>query len=149
MALSAMDVHVASTEETRCRPFVRNIPLLAEALLQRRQIRGRRDRYQYRQITRQCLKMLSGSEISIYTILDERARELSYEERRWPTLLRMGSSLNGGSNEVMKKQLLQNAMYTSDFPFYTGTIEWTLFPIPVKYIQMNSEAELEQNPGWK
>ena len=50
----------------------------------------------------------------------------------------MGSSLNGGSNEVMKKQLLQNAMYTSDFPFYTGTIEWTLFPIPVKYIQMNS-----------
>jgi len=61
----------------------------------------------------------------------------------------MGSSLNGGSNEVMKKQLLQNAMYTSDFPFYTGTIEWTLFPIPVKYIQMNSEAELEQNPGWK
>ena len=51
-------------------------------------------------------KMFSASEIDIYTILDERARELSFEERRWPTLLRMGSNLNGGSNEVMKKQIL-------------------------------------------
>ena len=32
--------------------------------------------------SRQCLEDVSGSEISIYTILDERARELSYEERR-------------------------------------------------------------------
>lgn len=94
-------------------------------------------------------KMFSASEIDIYTILDERARELSFEERRWPTLLRMGSSLNGGSNEVMKKQLLENAMYTADHPYFVGSIDWTLFPIPLKYIQLNSGAVMEQNPGWK
>ena len=94
-------------------------------------------------------KMFGSSEVSIYTILDERARELSYEERRWPTLLRMGSSQGGGSNDVMKKQLSNNAMYLADFPYYVGGIEWTLFPIPLKYIQMNSDAEMEQNPGWQ
>lgn len=94
-------------------------------------------------------KMFSASEIDIYTILDERARELSFEERRWPTLLRMGSSLNGGSNEVMKKQILDNAMYTADHPYYVGGIEWTLFPIPLKYIQLNSGAVMAQNPGWE
>lgn len=97
----------------------------------------------------QAAKTFSGSEVDIYTILDERARELSFEERRWPTLLRMGSSLNGGSNEVMKKQLTENAMYLADFPYYVGGIDWTLFPIPLKYIQMNSDVPMEQNPGWK
>ncbi|MGN1221566.1 MAG: RagB/SusD family nutrient uptake outer membrane protein [Candidatus Cryptobacteroides sp.] len=91
---------------------------------------------------------LSAGDMTIYEILDERARELSYEERRWPTLLRMGSSLNGGSNEVMKNQIMKNAMYVADYQYYTGSINWTLFPIPLKYIQMNSEAEMPQNPGW-
>ncbi|MBQ6578295.1 MAG: RagB/SusD family nutrient uptake outer membrane protein [Bacteroidales bacterium] len=93
-------------------------------------------------------KLFSGSDVSIYTILDERARELAFEERRWPTLLRMGSSQNGGSNEVMVNQLKKNAMYLADFTYYTGDIAWTLFPIPTKYIQMNTEAEMSQNKGW-
>jgi len=88
------------------------------------------------------------SDIDIYTVLDERVRELSFEERRWPTLLRMGTTLNGGSNDVMKNQLYNNAMYTVDFPYFVGKINWTLFPIPLKYIQMNSGAEMAQNPGW-
>ncbi|MBQ8071102.1 MAG: RagB/SusD family nutrient uptake outer membrane protein [Bacteroidales bacterium] len=91
--------------------------------------------------------LFSASQIDIYTILDERARELSYEERRWPTLLRMGSSVDG-KNEVMVNQLKKNAMFIADFTYYTGEIGWTLFPIPLKYIQMNSEAEMAQNKGW-
>ena len=94
----------------------------------------------------QASKLFSAGEITIYTILDERARELCYEERRWPTLLRMGGN---GSNEVMKNQLKNNAMYWADFSYFVGDLEWTLFPIPVKYIQMNSGAVMEQNPGWK
>ena len=147
---SAMDVHVA--QYGRDWYVVRSSEtylLLAEALYRDGKSEDAATAINTVRSRANASKMFSGSEISIYTILDERARELSYEERRWPTHLRMGSSLNGGSNEVMKKQLLQNAMYTSDFPFYTGTIEWTLFPIPVKYIQMNSEADLGQNPGWK
>jgi len=97
----------------------------------------------------QASKLFSEGEVTIYTILDERARELCFEERRWPTLLRMGSSLNGGSNEVMKTQLKNNAMFIADFSYFVGNIDWTLFPIPIKYIQMNSDAVMEQNPGWK
>ena len=89
----------------------------------------------------QATKLYTPAEVTIYAILDERAREVVYEEHRWPTLLRIGG-------DVMKNQIMNNAMYVADQPYFTGTIQWTLFPIPLTVIQMNSGATIEQNPGW-
>lgn len=87
----------------------------------------------------------------IYTILDERARELAWEEMRWPTLLRMEAQ--GKKNEVLRHQLMNysqgvndcaNADFKSrEFP------EWSLFPIPYDVIMLNKDKEIEQNIGWK
>lgn len=82
-----------------------------------------------------------GTGIDIYTILDERARELAYEERRWCTLLRMESG-------VLATELKNHAMYTADYPVYTADISWSLFPFPQTVIDSNSGHVLEQNPGW-
>ena len=91
-------------------------------------------------------KMLSASDIDIYTILDERTRELSWEEHRWPQLLRLAKS--GTENEVMHHQLMNHAMYIHEVPIYKGEIRWSLFPIPQFIIQANKDAKIEQNPGW-
>ncbi len=91
-----------------------------------------------------CAKLYTGSEVDIYTILDERIRELSYEEQRWATLLRIGG-------DELKNQLMDNAMYVADAPtpIFTGTIDWDLLPIPEDaFISINTGAEIEQNPGW-
>ena len=87
------------------------------------------------------------SNITIRDILDERARELAYEEHRWPTLLRLDSS--NGSNEDMKYQLTNYTMYTDDCGLDGITPKWTRFPIPLTVINLNSEVVLEQNPGWE
>lgn len=91
--------------------------------------------------------MLSAADMSLYTIIDERARELNWEEHRWPTLLRMGGN---GKNEVLHHQMVYNSRYTRDYPTFAGkeAPAWTLFPIPYDVIQLNSEVVLEQNPGW-
>lgn len=93
-------------------------------------------------------KMYGEGEVDLFTILDERARELAWEELRWPTLLRMGGN---GSNDVMKRQLEKHSLSTEDVPVFAGQTfpEWTLFPIPFDVIALNSGAELTQNPGWK
>lgn len=89
-----------------------------------------------------CAKLFNENEVDIYTILDERVRELSYEEQRWPTLLRIGG-------EVMKNQLYNNAKYVADQPVFSGTIRWELLPIPKDaVISVNTGAEIQQNPGW-
>lgn len=91
--------------------------------------------------------MYSAGEVDLYTILDERARELSWEEMRWPTLLRMGGH---GENEVMHTQLENHSLGTEDTEMFKGQAfpSWTLFPIPFSVIDLNSGAVLEQNPGW-
>jgi hypothetical protein len=89
----------------------------------------------------QATKLFTAADINIYTILDERAREVVYEEHRWPTLLRIGG-------DVLVNQVTNNAMYIADQPYYVGTFTWRLFPIPLQVIQMNSKAVIEQNPGW-
>ena len=87
------------------------------------------------------------STITMRDILDERARELVFEEHRWPTLLRLDSST--GSNEDMKYQLTHFTAYVNDNGLQGITPEWTLFPIPLTVINLNSEVQLQQNPGWK
>ena len=91
-----------------------------------------------------------GTDNGIYTILDERARELAWEEMRWPTLLRMEAQ--GKKNEVLRHQLMNysqgvndcaNADFRSrEFP------DWSLFPIPYDVIMLNKDNPIEQNEGW-
>lgn len=95
----------------------------------------------------QASYMLTAADMSLFTIIDERARELAWEEHRWPTLLRMGGN---GQNEVLHFQLTHNSRYTRDYPTFAGkeNPKWTLFPIPYDIISLNSDAMIEQNPGW-
>ena len=83
---------------------------------------------------------------TIHSMYQERTRELSWEEHRWPTLLRMGKT--GATNEVMHHQINNHAMYVNDLPVYKDGIKWSLFPIPQSIIQMNVDAPMKQNPGW-
>lgn len=93
-------------------------------------------------------KLYSAGEVDLYTILDERARELAWEEMRWPTLMRMGGA---GENEVMHHQLEKFSEGTYDLGAFAGREfpKWTLFPIPFNVIDMNKDATMEQNPGWE
>jgi len=87
-------------------------------------------------------------------ILDERARELLYEEFRWATFLRMKPS-------EWKHRIYDYGMYSARseaeagwqvrrWAEYTGEIEWDLWPIPQTYIDLNTDSDgLTQNPGWK
>ena len=65
----------------------------------------------------------------------------------------MGPQPSVVSLRLIKEQCeieeIDNAMYTADHPYYVGGIEGTLFPIPLKYIQLNSGAVMAQNPGWE
>ena len=79
-----------------------------------------------------------NSEVNLDLILDERARELFAEEFRLNTLMRMGKLV-----EYLNKYN-QGAIMNG----------WTLddhlnkLPIPNSEIEANTEAELEQNPGY-
>ncbi len=101
----------------------------------------------------QCSYMLTAADLpatdGIYTILAERTRELSWEEHRWPQLLRMAKA--GTENVVMHHQLLNYAMYIAEVPIYDAArgISWSLFPIPQQIIQGNdAEHPMKQNDGW-
>lgn len=89
----------------------------------------------------QCSYMFTSGDVSLSSILDERARELFTEERRWCTLLRM-------SGTVMAEQVRAHSMYMADYVYYSGSINWNLFPIPQSAIDANLNATLDQNPGW-
>lgn len=72
-------------------------------------------------------------------ILDERTRELMYEEHRWNTLLRMGGTI---AVDRIKKYMLW------DDNRVTLTRNFNLLPIPQSVIDANIGNNLEQNPGW-
>jgi len=92
--------------------------------------------------------------ITIDTILDERGRELLYEEFRWATLLRM-------KPEEWKPRMYNYGMYSARsgavvYPEIrrwaedSGDIKFNLWPIPQTYIDLNTESDgLTQNDGWK
>ena len=85
--------------------------------------------------------LVSASDIDIDFILDERARELHFEEYRLLTLKRLG-------------KLVERV--TDHNPYYNGTYDTgfviqdyhNLWPIPQQEIERNTEAVLEQNPGY-
>lgn len=87
----------------------------------------------------QCKYLVTASDINLDLILDERARELVYEESRWNTLLRMGGS-------VATDRIKEYAYW--DFPRTTLNKSFNLWPIPQTVIDTNKDEKLEQNPGW-
>jgi len=76
---------------------------------------------------------------SFNTILDERARELIYEECRWNTLLRMGGT-------IAVDRIREYAYWPETES--TLTFDFNLWPIPQLVIDSNTGNTLEQNPGW-
>jgi starch-binding outer membrane protein, SusD/RagB family len=89
----------------------------------------------------QCSYMVTAADMddNFDLILDERARELIYEECRWNTLLRMGGTI---AFDRIKK-------YTYwDQNRATMTKSYNLWPIPQTVIDSNTGAKMDQNPGW-
>lgn len=78
---------------------------------------------------------IDPSEVSLDFILDERARELIYEEQRRITLHRTGMLV-----ERVREYNDLNGDEIKDFH--------NLWPIPFSEIEANKDAELEQNPGY-
>ena len=86
-----------------------------------------------------CGYMVTAADINVDLILDERARELVYEEHRWNTLLRMGGTV---AVDRIKKYAYWNE------PRNTLKKDFNLWPIPQNVIDSNKDAVIEQNPGW-
>lgn len=91
-------------------------------------------------------KLATSAEVDIDYLLDERLRELYYEEPRMLTLCRMG------------KLAERNRKYNYSYTDPSGTYECAgktiqdyhnLWPIPFSEIERNIDAKLEQNPGYK
>jgi hypothetical protein len=89
----------------------------------------------------QCAYKVTAADMddSFNTILDERARELVYEECRWNTLLRMGGTI--AVDRIKKYAYWPEAKATLTF-------NYNLWPIPQTVIDTNKDNVLEQNPGW-
>ncbi|WP_020530291.1 RagB/SusD family nutrient uptake outer membrane protein [Flexithrix dorotheae] len=78
---------------------------------------------------------VSAANVTLDYILDERARELVYEEHRRITLSRTGKLV-----ERVRKYNKLNGDEIKDFH--------ALWPIPFSEIEANKDAVLEQNPGY-
>jgi hypothetical protein len=81
-----------------------------------------------------------GADANFDIILDERARELVYEEGRWNTLLRMGGTI--AVDRIREYQFF-------DVTRSTLTFNYNLWPIPQKVIDSNAGWPVQQNPGWE
>lgn len=86
-----------------------------------------------------CNYLVTPSDVNTDLILDERARELIYEESRWNTLLRMGGTV---ATDRIKKYSYW------DYPRTTLNKTFNLWPIPQTIIDMNKDVEMAQNQGW-
>lgn len=90
----------------------------------------------------QCTYLVSAADVDdqFNLILDERARELVYEESRWNTLLRMGGNI--AVNRIREHAFWPEARATLTFDF-------NLWPIPNIVIDTNKDVPLAQNEGWQ
>jgi len=90
---------------------------------------------------------VAGGDVTIDYILDERARELYWEEPRRRTLVRLGK---------MVERTKQFNSYLAGSPNSPGALgigstmqdKHGLFPIPAATIAANTGAALQQNPGY-
>lgn len=124
------------------RYFIRlpeTILLRAEAKMRLGNLQGAADDINMLRKRAQCEYLVTPSDVNVDLILDERARELVYEESRWNTLLRMGGTV---ATDRIKKYAYW------DYPRTTLKRNMNLWPIPQIVIDTNKDAVLEQNPGW-
>jgi len=83
---------------------------------------------------------VNPANVDIDYILDERARELNFEELRILTLMRLGKLVD----RVKKYDPMSNGKFASN-----GIGDYqNLWPIPQSEIERNTEAVFEQNPGY-
>jgi len=87
-----------------------------------------------------CSYLATGSNTDLNLILDERARELIYEEDRWNTLLRMGGT-------VAVDRIIEYSYW--EYPRMGTMKHFNLWPIPQSVIDSNKDVKIEQNEGWK
>jgi hypothetical protein len=86
-------------------------------------------------------KPVTANEVTLEYILDERARELHFEELRLLTLMRLG--------KLIERKRMYNPMSNFTYNTEENVMEYNnLWPIPISAIETNSEAVLEQNPGY-
>ena len=78
---------------------------------------------------------VAPADVTLDYILDERARELCFEERRRLTLHRTGTYVE----RVRKYNTFQSSQVED---------RMCLFPIPYSFIEANTGAHIEQNPGY-
>lgn len=90
----------------------------------------------------QCDYLVTAADMdeNFNLILDERARELVYEECRWNTLLRMGGT-------IAVDRIREFAYWPETEA--TLTFNYNLWPIPQTVIDTNKDVPLEQNSGWE
>jgi len=93
--------------------------------------------------TRANAPLVTAAQISLNSILDERARELVGEENRRMTLMRTGM--------LEKRALRLNQDPNCPKPLAgldSVNVKKPLLPIPQAEIDLNKDAKLEQNPGY-
>ena len=78
---------------------------------------------------------ISGTDVTIDYILDERSRELVTEEHRRYALIRTG-------------KLVERVQKFNDFAGPTIATSPALFPIPQSVIDANTGQKMLQNPGY-
>jgi len=80
------------------------------------------------------------SNVTIDYILDERARELHFEEPRILTLMR--------TEKLVEYVKLRDPMHNGKYANHGISAKHRRWPIPQSEIERNTEAVLEQNPGY-
>jgi len=78
---------------------------------------------------------VAAADVTIDYILDERARELAWEELRLLTLMRL--------NKLVERVKLYNPVTGNNIDDHQN-----LWPIPQREIETNTESQLQQNPGY-